>query len=181
MNQLFSVCALICFLQLIAAPSYAVSIKSLSNWAFGYQEHVCYNEYPFKPNGSLHLVNHTNGSIVVKAWNRSVLVLKTVISVKQKQEKPNISILVNEQTAQIKTTDSIESSITVDFELMVPENSSITITTEGSVKVKGVQSKLSIKASGSVEAHHVCGLALIETDESCSMIVSKISPSTHLS
>ncbi len=169
MNQLFSVSLLGCLLQLTMSLHGDFSFKSFNNWLFGYSQETVYHECDFKPNRTLEIENNTQGSITIKTWARHKIVLNAIIKSKEKKITDPLIITVTDSTAIIKTKESLPPSTTIDYELMIPEQTNLVIRAHGTVKVKAVDGTLNIQAQGPIDIRSAANSINAHTQHSCSI------------
>lgn len=180
MNQLFSVCLLGCLLQL-SLPVYGdFSFKSFNNWIFGYSQETVYHEYDFKPGGTLEIENSTHGSITIKTWARHKIVINAIIKSKEKKNNDPLFITINHSTASIKLKEEKTSSITVDYELMIPEQTNLVIRASGAVKIKAVDGTINVQAGGHIDIRSAANSIRAQTENSCSISMHTVPLSSRL-
>ena len=169
MNQLFSVCMISSLLQLISLSIDAVSLQSMNNWISGTQQESDYAEHHFKAGGFLELRNETGGSIIIKTWARPTLVITTKKTLKEKKTKPAMHVMVQEKQATITVPKPNDDAIKIDLELMIPEQTNVSVSGRGPVKIKSVDGTLYIKTEGTIDVRHIGNSITAISESSCSI------------
>ncbi|MBI2775034.1 hypothetical protein HYX58_03440 [Candidatus Dependentiae bacterium] len=181
MNQLFSVCIISCLLQLISSSANGISLQSMNSWISGGQQESGYEEHHFKPLGTLNVHNETVGSIVIKTWARPMLVIKSVKHIKEKKPKPALHISVDEKQASITIDKPTDDGISIDLELMIPEQTTVSITARGPVKIKSIDGSIYVKTQDTIDVRHIGNSITAISESSCSISFHTIPLKSNIS
>jgi hypothetical protein len=160
---------IVLILQLIPTTTRPFSFKTITNWAFALNEESSYREYCFKPGGTLSINHKSKGSVTIKSWTRPMLVIKSIVRFKEKEEKPTLNFTITDQLGTVQSHTPPNSKATIDLEFMVPEKINIVIESDGSVKMKAIDGTVDVCAVDSVDIRHIGRSVSVQTEGNCTV------------
>lgn len=147
------------FLILATVPmqsSADISFKGITNWINGYKEETFYKEEPLESNKTVS-VSTPRGSIHIKSWSLPKIAIKGIKTALEKDlDAITIETTINaDGSINIQGKPEEAADGTVDFELIVPRNTILQLSTgEGLIKVKKIDKAITAKTDdGAIEVY----------------------------
>jgi hypothetical protein len=112
------------------------------------EEQILYKSYECKPHGGV-TINNSNGSIKVTSWNKPTVSVKAIKHAGTKEQLALLTIkeTVNDNKITIAAIchDPSNSSPSIDYEVTVPKQTAITLSTEnGSITLQDIAAPINV-------------------------------------
>lgn len=119
------------------------TLKGITGWLTGIKEEPIIKESFFDFDGTVILDNNNQGTITIKAWSLPKIALEAIKKAPEKDlEALAIVMDVHNNKATIMSSSKSTRS-SIDYHLMVPFKTNITIKNKGRIKIKNVEGNIS--------------------------------------
>lgn len=122
-----------------------LSFKNVSSWVFNYKEESFYQEYLLDHKSCL-IIKQTVGTITVKTWEEPKIVIEARKAAKDKDlSKCYVTTTQGEHTIAVHTNCTEQISHSVDYVIIMPQNTDLVIEAQQSdIVIKGVNGSINI-------------------------------------
>lgn len=178
MKQLYTYSAFLIALNLCSIPCSAdFSFKSISSWVSNHKNKDFFEEMITNDAPHIILTTQAQGTITVKTWSLSKVVVQGTLRGSDKAlDETDVQLQASPSEIVIKTKIGPSSAPAIDFQLMVPYRTKLTITAKSStIKIKKVEGPIAVTTqTGTIDIHDAISAVTAKSQQSITVTMAQV-------